>query len=106
MKKILIPIAMLLIAFSAASQANDGKTTHGVIHFVGSIERGPCEYSTATWSRHAGRINGVSPGSAGAAPAANGICAGVADTSSIKTYEVASTSRSTIRGKVVIVTFN
>ena len=106
MKKILIPIATLLIASSAASYASDGKTTHGVIHFVGSIERGPCEYSTATWNRHAGRISGVSPSSAGAVPAANGICAGVADTSSISTYVVANSFRSTIRGKVVIVTFN
>ncbi|AYF88951.1 hypothetical protein SA496_28020 [Pseudomonas sp. JS3066] len=106
MKKILISVALLLTVISAVSHASDGKTTHGVIHFVGSIERGPCEYSTATWHRHAGRANGISPNGAGAVPAASGLCAGVADTSSISTFEVASTSSSTIRGKVVVVTFN
>lgn len=106
MKKILISTALLLVAFSAVSHANDGGATHGVIHFVGNIERGPCEYSTATWYRHAGRANGISPASAGRVPAANGLCAGVADTSSISTYEAASTSSSKVLGKVVVVTFH
>ncbi|AOE82921.1 hypothetical protein [Pseudomonas sp. TCU-HL1] len=106
MKIILASTALLLTAFSADSYSNEEKTIHGIIHFVGSISRAPCEYPTATWHQHAGRTNSSSPDRAGAVPAPSNRCAGISDTSSISTYEVAGTSRTTTRGKVVVVTFN
>ncbi|MGF6693455.1 MULTISPECIES: hypothetical protein [Pseudomonas] len=106
MKTILIAISLVLTAFSAVSHATEEKTIHGVIHFVGSINRAPCDYSTADWYLHSGRSDGSSPRSAGAVPASSGMCAGIADTSSISTYEVAASSSTAVRGRVVVVTFN
>ncbi|MCO6060281.1 hypothetical protein NG726_26940 [Pseudomonas sp. MOB-449] len=106
MKTILISTALLLTAFSAVSHSSEDNTIHGVIHFSGSITRAPCEYSTATWHQHAGRSNGSTPDRAGAVPAPNNLCAGIADTASISSHEVAGTSSTRTRGKVVVVTFN
>ncbi|MDH4582254.1 hypothetical protein E8F20_10275 [Pseudomonas sp. BN415] len=106
MKTILIVISLVLTALSAVSHATEEKTIHGVIHFVGSINRAPCDYSTADWYRHTGRSDGSSPRNAGAVPASSSVCAGIADTSSISTHEVAARSSTTVRGRVVVVTFN
>ncbi len=106
MKKILIAIAMMLIAFSAVSHASNGKAAHGVIQFVGSLNRGPCELPLSDWYQHAGRHEGASPRHAGPVQASGNGCAGIADTSSIHADEVAAASSTTPQSKVVVVTFN
>ena len=106
MKKVLLYSALLLTAFSANSYAGEARVAHGVIHFTGSINRGPCEYSSTAWYRHAGRNDGISPAHAGKVPEPDNLCAGIADTSSISAHEVTNGSRATVLGKVVVVTFN
>lgn len=102
----LIATALVLSIFSTMSLANEAKTAHGVIQFVGSISRGPCELSTTDWYQHAGRLEGISPSHAGPVQASGNDCAGIADTSSIHAYEVTAASSTTPQGKVVVVTFN
>ncbi|WP_342246639.1 hypothetical protein [Pseudomonas sp. OTU5201] len=105
MKRVMFAIAFALSAAPAISFAGDEGKIHGVINFVGIIERGPCSLLTSDWFVHSGRTNGISPLHAGVIPAPGNMCAGIADTSSIHAFDVVSADTS-VKGKVVVVTFN
>ncbi|MBD2840473.1 hypothetical protein ID144_25845 [Pseudomonas sp. JM0905a] len=106
MTRNLIAAALVLTTLSAIPLAAEAKTAHGVIQFVGSLSRGPCELSATDWYQHAGRHEGISPSHAGPVQAPGNVCAGIADTSSIRVDEVAAASSTTPPAKVVVVTFN
>lgn len=87
MKKILIAAACLLTTFSATPQAADAQSARGIIRFVGSVNKGPCDTPADTWQSHIGRSNGISPAGAGAMSVSNH-CAGVEHTSSVSLASV------------------
>ncbi|MFZ6045987.1 hypothetical protein ACFW0H_07665 [Pseudomonas sp. CR3202] len=90
-----------LVIASSGVHANGSGSISGVIHFTGAIVVGACDMPASEWYRHAGRDNGISPKQAGPVPPSSNLCAGIVDTSSIKSTAVAHTN-----GKIVTVTFN
>ena len=105
MKRLLLVAVIASGTFPAVLYADEPKTFHGVIHFVGSIVRGPCDMTPTEWHQHAGRTKGRNPSQAGALPASSNECAGIADTYSIRTEKVLGAGN-TVQGEYVIVTFN
>jgi type 1 fimbria pilin len=98
-------VVIALAVSSGVSHAGEPGIHHGVIQFVGSIVRAPCELSPGDWYQHLGRVKGVSPTHAGSVPAASGVCAGIADTTSISSRKVSSSS-SVVQGELITITFN
>lgn len=105
MKRVLLAVATALSVISPASHSGEAIAYQGVIRFVGSIVRAPCDLPATTWYQHVGRINGASPTHAGAVPAPSNDCAGIADTYSISTQNVSSAG-STSQAEIMTVTFN
>ena len=105
MKGLWVSAATALAVSSGVSHAGEPGTHHGVIQFVGSIVRAPCDLSPSDWYKHLGRVQGVSPTGADSVPAASGECAGIADTTSISSRKVSSTN-SAVQSELVTITFN
>ncbi|MBT8769306.1 hypothetical protein [Metapseudomonas boanensis] len=105
MKRLLLVAVIASGASPTVLYADEPKIFHGVIHFVGSIVRGPCEVAPAAWLQHAGRDQGRSPHQA-AVPAVEGNCAGVPDTHSISFTPVRNTRTGAFDAGTITVVFN
>lgn len=106
MKKNKIAALMGLVIASSAVQASNTNSISAVIRFTGEIVMGACDMPAAQWRQHAGRENGQSPLGAGAVPARNGTCAGVADTQSVSFAPVAYRQDGTVKSGIVTLVFN
>lgn len=86
MKTYLASTLILLSALGASAEAGELPSGGGIIRFSGAVVKSPCQLPAATWISQAGRQNGISP--AGAVPAVDATCAGIAETQSISATPV------------------